>query len=116
MAYLARSTTMNLYSAYPQYFPAHLLYPTDSWIEVSSQPSSSSVSSAADEIITTGLRVQHDHLNRRRRPRTSGLHQQYGYHQTSIEGSSQEEYEESESESDRVISSSTEGLPTTSLG
>ncbi|OCK84667.1 hypothetical protein K432DRAFT_432067 [Lepidopterella palustris CBS 459.81] len=87
----------------------------DSWIEVSSRPSSSSLSSAADEIITTGLRVQHD-SNARRRRRSRGtsrlghLQMEIGYRATSGGGSSQEEYEESESESDRVMSSSNEGL------
>lgn len=94
------------------------LYLQDSWIEVSSQPSSSSVSSATnDDVITTGLRVPQartpdspaDALRRRRallnqpmrlyvRERASGA-------------SSQEEYEESESESDRVMTSSNEALP-----
>ncbi|PBP26271.1 hypothetical protein BUE80_DR002790 [Diplocarpon rosae] len=36
----------------------------ESWVEVASQPSSSSVSSVNDEIVTTGLRVQH-HPNTR---------------------------------------------------
>src|ERR1700712_4401632 len=40
----------------------------ESWIDISSQPSSYSLSSISDEIVTTGLRVQHDsHLRRRRR-------------------------------------------------
>jgi hypothetical protein len=88
--------------------------PTESWIEIGSKPSSSSLSSANDEIITDGLRVRHDsNLHRRkRRARTSG---QFvigtGYRATSGGGgSSQEEYEESESESDRVMTSSTEGI------
>ncbi|KAK8243974.1 hypothetical protein HDK90DRAFT_462850 [Phyllosticta capitalensis] len=89
----------------------------DSWIEVSSAPSSSSLSSANDEIITTGLRVQHDsNLNRQRRrhgQRAAGrLHlDDLGYRGSSAGTSSQEEYEESESESDQVLSSSNEGLP-----
>lgn len=85
---------------------------TDSWVEVSSQPSSSSLSSAADEIITTGLRVQHDsNLHRRRRRRTTGgLELGRGIRAPSAGGSSQDEYDESESESDRVMTSSNEGL------
>ncbi|KAF2281231.1 uncharacterized protein EI97DRAFT_491207 [Westerdykella ornata] len=86
----------------------------NSWIEIASRQSSSSLSSADNEIITTGLRVQHDsNLHRRRRSRTSG---QFvigtGYRATSAGGggSSQEEYEESESESDRVMTSSNEGI------
>jgi hypothetical protein len=86
----------------------------ESWVEISSQPSSSSLSSIGDEIVTTGLRVQSDTRARRRRraqglghvvlePRTTGT-------------SSQEEYEESESEEDRVMTSSNEHvIPTGSL-
>ncbi|KAK8185987.1 hypothetical protein BC567DRAFT_205315 [Phyllosticta citribraziliensis] len=89
----------------------------DSWIEVSSQPSSSSLSSANDEIITTGLRVQHDsNLNRQRRRqqhRATGRLRldDLGHRGSSAGTSSQEEYEESESESDQVLSSSNEALP-----
>ena len=91
------------------------LHPADSWVEVASRPSSSSLSSAADEIITTGLRVQHDSNlhRRRRRARTVGQFQVgTGYRVTSAGGdnSSQEEYDESESESDRVMTSSNEGI------
>lgn len=105
-------------------------YTTDSWIEISSQPSSSSLSSVADnnEIVTTGLRVQqHQHeqhratssaspntLRRHRRlsrAEAVNLHiaeqrRQSGL--TKVDTSSQDEYEESESESDRLLSSSTE--------
>ncbi|KAF2186802.1 hypothetical protein K469DRAFT_117184 [Zopfia rhizophila CBS 207.26] len=87
----------------------------ESWVEIGSRPSSSSLSSTADEIITTGLRVQHDsNAYRRRRRRSRGASQfQIGqiYRATSAGGgSSQEEYEESESESDRVMTSSNEGI------
>ncbi|KAF2806002.1 uncharacterized protein BDZ99DRAFT_466297 [Mytilinidion resinicola] len=83
----------------------------ESWIEVSSQPSSSSLSSAADEIITTGLRVRHD-SNARRRRRSHGANplRLGGLYHASGGGSSQEEYDESESESDRVMSSSNEAI------
>lgn len=96
-----------------------LRYYIDSWIEVSSQPSSSSLSSAAttDDIITTGLRVQHSEAgscqNRSRRNRRQYLASaptaqvDYSHRETS---SSQDEYEESESESDRVLSSSNEDM------
>ena len=88
-------------------------YYTESWIEVSSQPSSSSLSSAAnDDVVTTGLRVQYDNATRRRRRLNSANASSY-YVQgrpTSTAGSSQEEYEESESESDRIMTSSNEGL------
>lgn len=86
----------------------------ESWIDISSRPSSSSLSSAADEIITTGLTVQHDsNLHRRsRRPRGGQFQIGTGHRVTSAAGgnSSQEEYEESESESDRVMTSSNEQL------
>lgn len=91
----------------------------ESWIEIESRPSTSSLSSAADEIITTGLTVQHDsNLHRRnRRLRASNQFQiGTGHRITNLGGnSSQEEYEESESESDRVLSSSTEGLSASPL-
>jgi hypothetical protein len=95
------------YDAYTDFFA-----PPDSWVEISSQPSSSSLSSANDEIVTTGLRVQHEPRQRRRRVvrpgAPSALH---ALARTSSTGgtSSQEEYEESESESDRVMTSSGEG-------
>jgi len=85
------------------------LYP-ESWIEVSSQPSSSSLSSVGEEIVTTGLRVQYDSIARRRRrlrrhateePRSSSTQSQYD--------DSVEEYE-SEPDSDRVLASSNEAL------
>ncbi|KAL1960710.1 hypothetical protein VTO42DRAFT_6540 [Malbranchea cinnamomea] len=83
----------------------------DSWIELGSQPSSSSLSSANDEIITTGLRIQRQQHHRRRRggpPIFVPENVDITYpHQPS---SSQDEYEETESESDRVMSSSNEDL------
>ncbi|KAI9722704.1 MAG: hypothetical protein M1812_001635 [Candelaria pacifica] len=84
----------------------------ESWVGVSSQPSSSSLSSAAtDEIVTTGLRVRYDPSNRRRRrPRPSAPTHSNIPPRPSSAGSSQEEYEESESESDRIMTSSNEGL------
>ncbi|KAK5738324.1 hypothetical protein LTR17_006043 [Elasticomyces elasticus] len=84
----------------------------DSWVEISSQPSSSSLSSINDEIVTTGFRVQHDPRVRRRRGLRPGApsHLNITHRQSSVGGaSSQEEYEESESESDRVMTSSGEG-------
>ncbi|KAK3704334.1 hypothetical protein LTR37_013887 [Vermiconidia calcicola] len=89
----------------------------DSWVEISSQPSSSSLSSIGDEVITTGLRVQHDPRAKRRRTlrRTAPSGLNISYRPRSTGGaSSQEEYEESGSESDRVMTSSNEGpvLPT----
>ncbi|KAF3038447.1 hypothetical protein E8E12_001022 [Didymella heteroderae] len=85
----------------------------ESWIDISSRPSSSSLSSAADEIITTGLTVQHDsNLHRRHRRSRGGFQIGTGHRVTSAGGgnSSQEEYDESESESDRVMTSSNEHI------
>lgn len=91
----------------------HVIF-TESWVEIGSGPSSASLSSATDEIITTGLTVQHD-SNLHRRPRRARGGGQFSIgtgHRVSNAGdnSSQEEYEESESESDRVMTSSNEGL------
>ncbi|PGG95067.1 hypothetical protein AJ79_10287 [Helicocarpus griseus UAMH5409] len=86
----------------------------DSWIEVASQPSSSSLSSATanDDIITTGLRVRQQRHNRaaRRASASNNVNIHYSRRSPSVPGSSQDEYEESESESDRVLSSSNEGI------
>ena len=85
---------------------------TESWIEVSSHPSTSSLSSTSTEdIITTGLQVQHyPNPNRRRRFSRNGYRPRGGSARRGnvVEGC-QEEYEESESESDRFLSSSNEG-------
>ncbi|KAL8687065.1 MAG: hypothetical protein Q9218_006662 [Villophora microphyllina] len=85
-------------------------YYTESWIDVSSQPSSSSLSSAATD--DNGLRLQHEYNARRRRRLNPHSHIPFDLQgrPTSAAGSSQEEYEESESESDRIMTSSTEGL------
>ena len=86
---------------------------TESWIEVSSQPSSSSLSSAAaDDAGPTGIRPQHDNQGRRRRRlgRNEPLPHGVPVRRASVAGSSQEEYEESESESDRIMTSSNEAL------
>ena len=84
----------------------------DSWVEIASQPSSSSLSSATDEIVTTGLRVQSAVARRKRRLRSGAPSHLDIVRPASRAGevSSQEEYEESESESDRVMTSSNEGL------
>lgn len=86
---------------------------TESWIEVSSQPSSSSLSSAAaDDAGPTGVRIQYDNHGRRRRRlgRNEPLPRGVPVRRASLAGSSQEEYEESESESDRIMTSSNEAL------
>lgn len=77
----------------------------DSWIEISSQPSSSSLSSAAQANRTANLEERLsrpfdiDPLPNNQPPRS-----------TSAAGSSQDEYEESSSESDPVLSSSNEDI------
>ncbi|KAI9656960.1 MAG: hypothetical protein M1831_004508 [Alyxoria varia] len=83
----------------------------DSWIDIPSQPSSSSLSSSTDEIVTQGLRVQSSHEDGRRRPSPlSAAHMRLRLaDRHSSASSSQDEYEESESESDRVMTSSNEG-------
>ncbi|MCJ1288521.1 hypothetical protein MMC34_000049 [Xylographa carneopallida] len=90
-------------------------YYTESWIEVSSQPSSSSLSSAtADDGVSQGIRGQHGASVRRRRRLhrsiNTNLLDNLPARPRSATGSSQEEYEESESESDRIMSSSNEDL------
>ncbi|KXL43018.1 hypothetical protein M433DRAFT_145482 [Acidomyces richmondensis BFW] len=85
----------------------------DSWVEISSQPSSSSLSSTNDDIVTSGLRVQYDAGSRRRRTLRPGAPSRLNISHLAASGggtSSQEEYDESESESDRVMASSGEGI------
>ena len=83
---------------------------TESWIEISSNPSASSLSSAGDEVVTTGLRVQHDASRQRRYARsTAPTNLNLASRRQSVGGSSQDEYEESESESEKLMSSN-EGL------
>lgn len=87
-------------------------YSLESWTEIGSQPSSSSLSSINDDIVTTGLRVQHDPRQRRRKTLRPGAPSNLGLtSRTQSVGatSSQEEYEESESEPDPVMTSSGEG-------
>ncbi|CAG8023256.1 unnamed protein product [Penicillium salamii] len=110
------------HSGQPQPSGAAPMRSEDSWIDVSSQPSTSSFSSAAttDDIITTGLRVEqggsaaYRHRNRRRRLQhlaaITTAQVDYSSRDASHASSSQEEYEESESESDRVLSSSNEDM------
>jgi hypothetical protein len=94
---------------------------------VSSQPSSSSLSSAAtnDDIVTTGLRVEREEANshyrsRRKRVRrfaaATATQVSFSSREPSVASSSQDEYEESESESDRVLSSSNEDIVARSRG
>ena len=99
----------------------HRYVSVDSWVEISSQPSASSLSSAStsDEIITTGLRVErgsdpsHRPSRRRRLERIAAVTSarvDYSSRETSAAGSSQDEYDESESDSDRVLTSSNEDM------
>jgi hypothetical protein len=87
-----------------------LITVSDSWIDISSQPSSSSLSSTAEEIITTGLQVDPRRTRRRRRSLrpVAALHRL----RANNSHSSQDEYEESESESDQIMSSSNEAAQT----
>ncbi|RGP65686.1 hypothetical protein FLONG3_9189 [Fusarium longipes] len=83
----------------------------ESWVEVASQPSSSSLSSIGDEIVTTGLRVGNPYVRRRRlQPSARSLPQQNTaiHNVSAADISSQEEYDESDSEDDRLLTSSTE--------
>ncbi|KAI5370190.1 hypothetical protein Slin14017_G010690 [Septoria linicola] len=81
----------------------------DSWVEIASRPSSSSLSSIGDDIVTTGLRVQADQRTKRRRRQGVPTHLNIVRTHSAGATSSQEEYEESESESDQVMTSSNEG-------
>lgn len=117
-AYIYKTTFSRLVIMYS------LRYYIDSWIDVSSQPSSSFSSAATtDDIITTGLRVEQgdsgafQRRNRRRRLQhlAAITTAQVDYSSrdashASNASSSHEEYEESESESDRVLSSSNEDM------
>lgn len=82
----------------------------ESWVEISSQPSSSSLSSIDNEVVTTGLRVASSNLRRgRRHGPTSASRSPQVVAQPST--SSQDEYDESESSSDdRILSSSNENI------
>ncbi|KAK0730450.1 hypothetical protein B0H67DRAFT_596581 [Lasiosphaeris hirsuta] len=102
--------------------PSTPLTRSESWVEVASQPSSSSLSSIGDEIVTTGLRVGNNSYPPRRRR----LQQQQplpmppslvvGHAAAQAGTSSQEEYDETESEEDRLMTSSTEQVhPAASL-
>jgi hypothetical protein len=87
----------------------------ESWVEISSQPSSSSLSSIGDEIVTTGLRIQHDPNPRRRRRMPPVAPSPFGLEARHTGTSSQEEYEESESEEDHVMTSSNEHISSARL-
>ncbi|RYP25283.1 hypothetical protein DL767_008461 [Monosporascus sp. MG133] len=91
----------------------------ETWVEVSSHPSSSSVSSIGDEIVTTGLRVGNSYPPRRGRLHPQSYANRAAQKQHTSPAStparragtsSQEEYEESDSEDDQVLTSSTENI------
>ncbi|GAB1311079.1 REJ domain-containing protein [Madurella fahalii] len=94
---------------------------SESWIEVASQPSSSSLSSIGEDIVTTGLRVGSTSYQPRRRRSQQQQPMPASFivgHPASQAGatSSQEEYDETESEEERVMTSSTEAIhPSASL-
>lgn len=98
--------------------PSMHLHEADSWIDISSQPSASSLASHQDrdEIITTGLQIRRDSGRRSRQLHLNEINpvSQTAPRSTSATGSSQDEYTESESESDRVMSSSNEDASNTS--
>ena len=87
-----------------------LYYFVESWIEISSQPSSSSISSLASATVAPHLEPSAYARRRRRLNRTHSLPYQSLVRPAGTAESSQEEYEESESESDQVMTSSNEGL------
>lgn len=91
-------------------FGGHVLTLSDSWIEISSHPSSSSLSSTLNDIVTTGLHVRSDPERLSRQFRSSAHALPRGPRAISATGSSQDEYEESGSESDHVLSSSNEDI------
>lgn len=97
---------LSYYRLYHSYTDIYDL--VDSWIDVSSQPSSSSLSSIGDEIVTTGLRIQSNPRTGQRRAVRLGAPTTLNITRTRSTDatSSQEEYEESESESDKVMQSS----------
>ncbi|RYP54191.1 hypothetical protein DL768_000970 [Monosporascus sp. mg162] len=91
----------------------------ETWVEVSSHPSSSSVSSIGDEIVTTGLRVGNSYPPRRGRLHPQSYANRVAQKQHTSSAStpagragtgSQEEYEESDSEDDQILTSSTENI------
>ncbi|KEF63309.1 uncharacterized protein A1O9_01286 [Exophiala aquamarina CBS 119918] len=88
----------------------------DSWIEIPSHPSSTSLSSTANDIVTTGLSVRSQEERLSRQFRTSAHQLPREPRATSTTGSSQDEYEESESESDRIMSSSNEDIDPDAAG
>lgn len=83
---------------------------SESWVELSSQPSSSSLSSVGEDIVTTGLQVGGPY-HRRRRVQSAARSVPLQRSMTrTADLSSQDEEEESESDDDHVLSSSAENM------
>lgn len=85
---------------------------SDAWVELGSEPSSSSLSSIGEDANIASTRVHQDPRGRRRRSlrqdRASNFYTAARRHNAGMI-ISQKEYEESESESDKILSSSGEG-------
>lgn len=112
-----------LYSQIRNQTKSWLTIDAESWVEVASQPSSSSLSSMGDEIVTTGLHVANRSYPPQRRRLQHHYHQSLQQHMQPSRpapqavtqagtSSSQEEYDETESEEDRMLTSSTENMDT----
>ncbi|KAL6869276.1 hypothetical protein ACO1O0_000600 [Amphichorda felina] len=89
--------------------------PTESWVEVSSQPSSSSLSSIGDEIVTTGLQVGGQYGRRRRMPASArSLPQQHTAvyaGMSSQDDADDDDSSASDDDDDRPLASSAENIP-----
>lgn len=98
------------------FLPLPPLTLSESWVELSSQPSSSSLSSVDNEIVTTGLHVGSPFQRRRRlhaSARSHPPHQQTALHVAGGGASSQDEEDESDSDDDddhQLMTSSAENI------
>lgn len=90
--------------------PVLNLLSEESWVELSSQPSSSSLSSIGDDIVTTGLYVANPHQRRRRLHAAARSLPSSNTAIHAAETSSQEEVDESDSDEDHVTTSSAENI------
>ncbi|CEJ85878.1 hypothetical protein VHEMI03943 [[Torrubiella] hemipterigena] len=82
----------------------------ESWVELSSQPSSSSLSSIGDDIVTTGLYVANPHQRRRRLHAAARSLPSSNTAIHAAETSSQEEVDESDSDEDHITTISAENI------
>lgn len=80
---------------------------TESWVEISSQPSSSSLSSISDEVVTAGSNLDVS-LHSRQSP--ARIHRQSCPQRRTTHVNSQDEFDEFESEDDSFLASSKENL------